>query len=67
MNVGDIATIYDDPLTEKAAIGKAKLLKRISDCGYFKGDKIEMWRVRFLEDDGASHYSRLIRQHTGEV
>ena len=47
-----IKQIFYDPLTEKNPEGEAELLKLINIIGYYKGHKIELWKVRFL-DDGA--------------
>lgn len=62
MKVGDIVTVYDDPLTETGYSNKARLLKYISNCGMFKGDEIEMWEVHYLDDDNEGSYSRQIRK-----
>jgi len=64
MKIGDTVTIYDDPITEKMAVGKARLQKHISNCGSIDGDILELWDVHFLDDDDSkSHYGRMVRQH----
>ena len=49
MNKGDIVTIYQKPITREDKEGKAELLSlyRSDDTG----DGLEMWNVRFLDDD----------------
>jgi hypothetical protein len=48
MNKGDIVTIYEDPLTEKKAEGKAKLIRPILSES---DNDLEYWEVKFENGD----------------
>lgn len=46
MKKGEIATIFEDPITEQKEEGKARLIKKYrEDHG-----QLECWKVKFLSD-----------------
>lgn len=48
---GDILTIYQDPITEKRAEGRAKLLSCIDpEAGGSSPGELQRWQVRFVSD-----------------
>ncbi len=51
MKKGDRAKIYHDPLTKSCTEGSAELIKFYKESGFCKGEKYEMWEVRFYGDD----------------
>ena len=59
MNVGDVVTVYQDPLTEEKPEGKAKLIKYDGTIGEHNQRWICMWDVEFLKDPGQT-FSRQI-------
>jgi len=56
MKVGDVVTIYEDPLTCTKPEGKARLLERLN-----VDDELQHWRVEFLKD-----HSEALRWIKGE-
>lgn len=42
--------IYDDPVTRRRPIGRARLISRIRTLGVIDGRDLELWTVRFHGD-----------------
>jgi uncharacterized protein YpmB len=61
MEKGQVVTVYQDPITEVYPEGKAKLIRRLEDCGLARDKGVEFWEVAFLEDEGEETYNRFIK------
>ncbi len=60
MRAGQAVTIYEDPLTEMAPEGKAKLVRLVDSFGYLEG-----WMVEFAEEPGTTYF-RSVRAIKGK-
>jgi len=57
MKVGDVITIYRDPLTREEPSGEAELMYlQNPDAGVFEGHYVQQWLVRYVGD--VRQYSR---------
>jgi len=51
MKKGDVVMIYEDPVTEQKPEGPSELLKLISSDGQLdENSRLEIWKVKFLDD-----------------
>ena len=61
MKIGDIVTIYHDPLIESDPEGEAELTQCISDnTGFYEGRKLQRWIVKFTKGSRTYFYQRSI-------
>jgi hypothetical protein len=51
MKKGDIIMIFHDPITMQKQEGQAELLYKRGVCGTHEGHPLELWNVRFIDDD----------------
>jgi hypothetical protein len=56
MKRGDIAVVYQDPVTKQRPEGRALLLKALGPRDEWQ----EYWRVRFLSDDASQRVDRWV-------
>jgi len=59
MKVGDIVTIYEDPITCEHPEGKAKLISFVKNDIRHE-DELSLWYVQFPDD--LTEYQRWIKQ-----
>ncbi len=59
MKVGDIVTVYEDPITRMKPEGKARLVEKIRGVRLWF-TPLERWKVRFLSDEDGEAFEREI-------
>ena len=66
MKVGDVVTVYDDPITQTRSQGEAVLVHcEADDMGIYEGRRYQRWTVRF-RGERRVHRSRFILEPEGE-
>jgi hypothetical protein len=50
MTIGDIVTVYGNPVKKESPIGEAKLISKLS----VRSKKLEYWQVAFVNDENVT-------------